>query len=134
MNISKGWLSCTLCVAVLNISPWANASTISYTYDPAGRLVSADYGGNRTTSYAYDNAGNLLQSSQPTPGITILDVSANQLTLTWPASPTGFILQRAASLGPGNQWTDAGLTPSLVGNLYVATIQIGAQSTYYRLR
>ncbi len=32
----------------------------SYSYDAAGRLLSADYGNGRTLSYAYDDAGNLL--------------------------------------------------------------------------
>ena len=134
MNLLKGSLCCALCAGLIDIGPSADAGTISYTYDPAGRLVSADYGGNRTTSYAYDNAGNLLQSFQPTPGLSIIGRIGNQLTLAWPASPGGFVLQRATSLGPGAQWTDAGLTPSLVGDLYVATVQIGTQAAYYRLR
>ena len=35
--------------------------TITYTYDAAGRLVSADYGNDQSIAYAYDAAGNLVQ-------------------------------------------------------------------------
>jgi len=34
---------------------------ISYSYDEAGRLIKADYGGETAVQYAYDNAGNLLR-------------------------------------------------------------------------
>jgi len=36
------------------------STTISYTYDNAGRLTQANYGG-KTIAYTYDNAGNLTQ-------------------------------------------------------------------------
>jgi len=36
------------------------ARTITYAYDAAGRLVSANYGGGAGIAYAYDAAGNLV--------------------------------------------------------------------------
>ena len=38
-----------------------SAVAITYTYDAAGRLVSADYGKGASTAYSYDAAGNLVQ-------------------------------------------------------------------------
>jgi YD repeat-containing protein len=38
-----------------------HSSTITYTYDGAGRLVRADYGEGRCIVYTYDAAGNLLR-------------------------------------------------------------------------
>lgn len=38
------------------------AQTISYSYDAAGRLVTAAYSGGNSLSYSYDHAGNLVQS------------------------------------------------------------------------
>jgi YD repeat-containing protein len=38
-----------------------SSRTVVYTYDAAGRLVLADYGGGKTIGYSYDAAGNLLQ-------------------------------------------------------------------------
>jgi len=34
---------------------------ITYTYDEAGRLTRADYGGGKRIAYTYDNAGNMLR-------------------------------------------------------------------------
>jgi len=42
-------------------NPQSAPRTVTYTYDAAGRLVLAGYGGGKTTAYTYDNAGNLLQ-------------------------------------------------------------------------
>ena len=41
--------------------PDAFAGTITYTFDNAGRLIKADYGGGKTIQYTYDNAGKILQ-------------------------------------------------------------------------
>jgi YD repeat-containing protein len=113
-------------------SPAADCGIISYTYDPAGRLVAADYGTSKTISYAYDNAGNLLRSSQPTPGLTVVSLVGNQLTLSWPASPSGFVLESASSIGPGAQWTNPGVQTTQSGNLTLATVTLSG-TTFYRL-
>jgi YD repeat-containing protein len=39
------------------------ASSVSYTYDAAGRLTKADYGSGKTIAYLYDNAGNLSRAT-----------------------------------------------------------------------
>jgi YD repeat-containing protein len=39
----------------------ALAATLAYTYDDAGRLIRADYGGGVSLIYIYDPAGNLLE-------------------------------------------------------------------------
>jgi uncharacterized protein (TIGR03437 family) len=43
--------------------PLAFAATVNYTYDPAGRLIKADYGTAGALVYTYDPAGNLLSRS-----------------------------------------------------------------------
>ncbi len=48
-----------LLLLMAGMSP-ASAVTISYTYDDAGRLIEADYGGGLAISYTYDANGNLL--------------------------------------------------------------------------
>jgi len=49
-------------LAVLfSLSQWSLAGNIQYTYDTAGRLIRADYGGGKSITYTYDNNGNLLQ-------------------------------------------------------------------------
>ncbi len=113
---------------------YASASTIHFTYDPAGRLVLADYGSNRTASYAYDNAGNLLLSSAPSPGIIIASLTNGQLTLLWSALPAGFTLQSATVLGSDANWADTGLKPVAAGGLLSVTVPVGPGATFYRLR
>lgn len=44
------------------LEPAAQARSVSYAYDAAGRLVSADYGGVYIL-YIYDEAGNLLKQA-----------------------------------------------------------------------
>lgn len=55
-----GLLLILLVMVVGNV--WANgrATTVTYSYDDAGRLVSADYGTDSIT-YTYDTNGNLVQ-------------------------------------------------------------------------
>ena len=129
-NLARACFVAALLIRLLSV----DASTISYTYDPAGRLVTANYGANNTASYAYDNAGNLLQSSQPTPGITIASVVGNQLTLSWPISPAGFVLQSAGSVSSGVQWNNVGVTPTKAGNLNVVTLTLTGNTMFYRLQ
>lgn len=113
---------------------FCRGGTISYTYDSAGRLVLADYGAGKTTSYAYDVAGNLLESSSPAPAITAGPIQNNQLMISWPAVPNGFILERASNLTSPISWTPVGGSPTLVGNQYVQTISVGNGPQFYRLR
>ncbi len=46
---------------VRSASPPAQAQTIKYAYDGAGRLVRVDYANGARITYTYDNAGNLLR-------------------------------------------------------------------------
>ena len=49
----------TLVCTLFLVAP-ALAGSITYTYDDAGRLLTADYGNGSAIAYTYDNAGNLL--------------------------------------------------------------------------
>lgn len=79
-----------LLLAVLAGGVWAEANratvTIGYTYDAAGRLISADYGSNSTT-YTYDDNGNLLQrltTGVPTAiGLETVTITAGQAPIIW---------------------------------------------------
>lgn len=50
----------TLFAGLLFAAVAAQALTVAYTYDAAGRLTGADYGGGASVSYAYDDNGNPL--------------------------------------------------------------------------
>jgi YD repeat-containing protein len=50
----------------------AIAGTVKYTYDDAGRLIKADYGGGKAITYTYDKAGNLLSENTYVPSAPAL--------------------------------------------------------------
>src|ERR1051325_2652126 len=50
-------------IFVLLIEALASASTLTFSYDQAGRLVNLNYGGNTNTTFDYDNNGNFLGQS-----------------------------------------------------------------------
>ncbi|WP_243438501.1 RHS repeat domain-containing protein [Fundidesulfovibrio soli] len=47
--------------AVLLLAGGAEAASVSYVYDNAGRVVSVKYSGGQRIIYAYDDAGNITQ-------------------------------------------------------------------------
>ncbi len=127
-----------VCLLALSLVFWlaraAFSGTVNYTYDGAGRLISAQYSAATNIAYAYDNAGNLLLSSAPGPAILIGAVSAGQVTLSWAAHPAGYVLQRATALGEPTDWTDVSVTTTNLGPLVVATVPAGPGAAFYRLR
>lgn len=63
-----------LCFATISL---ALAGAVTYTYDAAGRLIKADYGGN-TVIYTYDASGNLLRRQSQVSGVPTLTLALNQ--------------------------------------------------------
>lgn len=61
----------------------ARAQTINYTYDEAGRLIEADYGGGNTIAFTNDAAGNLLRREVAS-GAAFVSVSSASFA---PAAP-----------------------------------------------
>jgi YD repeat-containing protein len=123
----------TLCLFLAAVSVYAEQETVTYAYDDAGRLISADYGDGRSITYTYDNAGNLLQrvvqaplacsltceaTVTPIDGLSPLDVVCQALgtpanctgdvTYAWDMGDgTTFIVQNPThTYGPGTHtWT-----------------------------
>lgn len=55
-------LLCGISLASLLLLPVSLfATSVSFTYDAAGRLLSGQYGDGQTVSYAYDAVGNMTQ-------------------------------------------------------------------------
>ena len=59
----RAWLRRLLRPALLLVPLAASALSIQYSYDDAGRLLEADYGGGQTIAYGTDANGNLLTRS-----------------------------------------------------------------------
>src|SRR5437879_13909523 len=58
-----------LTIAVVSVARLAICGTITYTYDPAGRLTSASYNSDTNINYVYDANGNLLRRSNINGGL-----------------------------------------------------------------
>lgn len=56
---------------LLSASALAAPDTVTYTYDPNGRLTRADLGGGRSSAYTYDRAGNILTARTQSPDNTL---------------------------------------------------------------
>lgn len=52
-----------LSLLIISMTGATSAANITYTYDAAGRLTQATYGGGKSVAYTYDNNGNLLATS-----------------------------------------------------------------------
>ena len=62
-------------------------------------------------------------------------VGSDEIVLRWSASATGYVLQSAASIGPGAVWTNVPGTPVTEGsNLRVTQVIPATGSQFYRLR
>src|SRR6185295_11896543 len=64
-----------IAIFVLLIQSLAFASTLTCTYDTAGRLVNVNYGGNTNVAFSFDNNGNLLSQSSFVSGNANLAIS-----------------------------------------------------------
>jgi hypothetical protein len=79
-------------------------------------------------SASIGSAGAALQPPPPTAPTLSAVRSGNTLTISWPQSTTGFMLESTGTLlNPA--WT---AVPGVVNNS--VTVQIGSGSTFYRLR
>jgi hypothetical protein len=60
-------------------------------------------------------------------------VSGKNLTISWPASATGYALESSSTLGTGAAWTAVG-GATQVGNNMQVTVPIGNGNAFYRLK
>ena len=70
------------------------------------------------------------------PNVPVLSVgiaSGNNLTMSWSATGSGYSLQQNTSPNNKTGWTNANVTPQLVGNQYVAKVPLGTGQRFYRL-
>lgn len=85
----------------------AHALVVSYTYDAAGRLTSANYGGVSSTAYTYDANGNLLSR-----------VNSESLFIPLAGNYTGLIAANPISnAGAGSVTLSVTLTGSFSGKI-----------------
>jgi hypothetical protein len=81
--------------------------------------------------FDYVQIGTPLDISIPAPELTIRKTGAN-VTISWPATATGFLLETTAGLSSAN-WSKAG-DPTVQGDKYVFTTQATDAARFYRLK
>jgi hypothetical protein len=60
--------------------------------------------------------------------------SGQTLVFSWPAAATGYHLESTATVGTGAAWTEVATPPVVIGDEQVVTVDIGAESQFFRLR
>ena len=65
------------------------------------------------------------------PSLRIQTWTGNQLRISWPVAATGYVLQRASTLGQG--FSSAGLQMSVEGSENVSYDVLGSGPQFYRL-
>jgi hypothetical protein len=67
------------------------------------------------------------------PALSIVTSPTNSLSMSWPSASAGYSLQQNSAPGNSSGWTNASVTPQIVGAQYVAKIPLGAGQRFYRL-
>ena len=111
------------------LTPESSAQALAACSDAAGNVFVAGYNliGGVGSSWVVRK----LVASQPALAVSL---SASQLKLSWPTNATGFVLQSATTLANGGDWQDSGLTPSIVGNQNLVSVETTITAGFFRLR
>jgi hypothetical protein len=102
------------------------------TYSPAAQSFIVAYSAGPGIAYVASlqvTSSHLAPAEAP--AITVAR-AGNNVTLQWPASATGYILE--STTAPGGTWTAAGLSVSVVDGLSTATTTAADNVRLYRLR
>ncbi|MFO1497968.1 MAG: LamG-like jellyroll fold domain-containing protein [Verrucomicrobiota bacterium] len=133
-----GWRPITLALSGLNdVNVWLGRS--QWSADP---FFTGKYNEFRIYSSALTEAEvaasfaagpDALPSGEPT-GVTLaITNDGNALSIRWPASATGYVLQSSSSLGGQASWTTATETVTVDGSQNKVSIQPSGSAKFYRL-
>jgi len=121
----------------LLLTAGVSASTVTYTYDEAGRLKATTYSNGASTSYSLDAAGNRkLVQTTPAPALpsapgvpAFTNVTATTATVSW-AAATGIVASYSYSVNSG-AWVNVGSaqTASLSGLTTGTTYSVAVIAT-----
>jgi hypothetical protein len=75
---------------------------------------------------------NTLISYRPT--LSVVSLTSNQLTLSWPTNAGNFSLTGSPVVAPGAVWNPAGGTPTVAGQNYQVTVPVSGSSGFFRLQ
>jgi uncharacterized protein DUF11 len=115
----------------------SNSVTVTVTVVPQtvgtitnSAVVSSDY----SDPSPADNSIVLTTTVLPLPFLSIAPYSANQVTISWPALLTNYLLQYKTNLAPSVTWSNSTTTPFISGtNRFIIETSSGS-TKFYRLK
>ena len=105
--------------------------------DSAGNVYGIGMGNVALPAQPHWIVRKLAAGLPPPPPSLSTALSGNTLSLTWPTSAIGFVLQSATTLANGGDWQDSSLQATVVGDQNVITVDATAPTAptgFFRLR
>ena len=106
-------------------------------YAVSGTIGQPDAGKLSGGTYALDGGFWSIIAAVQTPGSPLLKITSDPqlstITLSWPASSTGFSLQQSSGLGTAD-WISVTNAPVQVGTEWQVTISPAIANNFYRLK
>jgi len=123
----RKWRSIALALLLLGVARPALADSVSYTYDPLGRLVQVNYDNGSSAAYIYDSAGNRTSVTINAIALTVFNGHISLLGRGTPPNPTWQILLQVSFLAPGTSQVlfSAFPTTDSSGNFAVSNVPPG---------
>ncbi len=102
---------------------------------PSRSLLSQVTAGARTliATLLVTTFSSALQSQPPAVSVAVADLSDNSITLAWPGSASGYVVEQADSLGSANAWTRPAVTAQQVNGQFEAVLPRTGHARFYRL-
>jgi len=116
----------------------AGLAGVSGSSDGSGASARFNYSSAATvdgSGYVYlaDAANNTIRVDRVFPTTLQVFSSGNQVSIYWPISPIGMVLEVSTSLGTGAVWTPITNGYTISGNDYVLSGVPGGTTAFYRL-
>jgi hypothetical protein len=84
--------------------------------------------------YIADSGNHLIRTTRDVPPTLRFETSGDHLTLFWPSSSSGFVLETKPTLALGESWQAATNAVTDTGDNLVVTISADCAASFYRLR
>ncbi|MGC8990942.1 MAG: hypothetical protein ACP5MD_12545, partial [Verrucomicrobiia bacterium] len=103
----------------------SDATEISSVHDPARRTLS--------TVSPVDFSIWTVGAVVPPPELRVARVAAHRITLSWPVTAAGYVLESAPAVSPGTAWAAASESVQIVGSEFVVTVDAATVQRFFRL-
>jgi hypothetical protein len=104
-------------------------------YSLSGTIGQVDAGTMSGGSYSLSGGFWGIYAAVQTPGSPLLTItpSGSSVLISWPATNTGFVLQKTPALGASPSWSNVGLTTNVVDGTNTVTVPVSGGNLFFRL-